>query len=544
MLVEGGIVGSYTYEWTRDGLPVPLTSPNPKNLVAGSYRLTVSDANGCQINSAAIEVLQPDAPLEVMIEQSEVSCYNANDADLSIDILGGTKPYQIQWNIGSTQSSFEGIGPGFYQVTVTDANGCTVVKETTIEEVPVFEITPEINPISCHGATDGSILLNLSGGKAPVKATWAHGPEQSSLYNLEPGVYKVFLEDAAGCTIERTFNLLEPNPLSVGGLVKDAFSCEDGASGEISLNVSGGRPPYNFSWNTGASTQILSNLTNGSYSVEVSDQSGCSVNKTFEIDRPDLITIDLLNITSTQCEPREIHETFELRIDGGVAPYSIEWSSGEVFDGGYRMETNEPGNYQVTVTDGYGCIQTESFVVQNNIILAEGDFLSESFPTYSENLVNFPIQFINKSKGSISSYYWDFGNGNYSLEESPSFRFQLPGTYTVTLMVTDIWGCETSTYFQIKITDHFLKTPNVFSPNGDGINDYFFPRFLHLKRIAFTIMNKWGEILFHSEDLNDPGWDGTFRGQEVSPDNYIYKLNYTTADGRSFSETGAFMLLE
>jgi gliding motility-associated-like protein len=357
-------------------------------------------------------------------------------------------------------------------------------------------------------------------------------------------VYTVFLEDASGCTIERTFNLIEPNPLSVGGLVKDAFSCEDGASGEITLNVSGGRPPYSYSWSSGERDPSIFNLTSGSYSVEVFDQSGCSVSKTFEIDRPDLITIDLVKTTSAQCNPREIHETFELRIDGGIAPYNIEWSSGEVFDGGYRMETNESGNYQVTVTDGYGCVQTESFVVQNNIILAEGDYLSESFAAYNENLVNFPVQFTNKSKGSISSYYWDFGNGNYSMEESPSVLFQEPGTYTITLMVTDIWGCETSTSFPIRITDYFLKTPNVFSPNGDGLNDYFFPGFLHLKTIAFTIMNKWGEILFHSEDLNDPGWDGTFRGKEAIPDNYIYKLNYTTADGRSFSETGAFMLLE
>ncbi|WP_339924584.1 PKD domain-containing protein [uncultured Cyclobacterium sp.] len=542
--VEGGILDSYSYNWTRDGLPIALNTANINGLLSGLYSVVVTDANGCQIERSNIEVSQPVAPLEVTMKNTEVSCYNANDADLSIDIQGGVAPYNISWNIGSTQSSFIGIGPGFYQVTVTDANGCSVIKETTIAEVPVFEIAPVVNPISCFGAMDGSILLNLNGGAAPVKATWAHGPEQSSLYNLAPGIYSVYLEDAKGCTIERTFNLLEPELLIASGQVEDALVCQDGNSGAINLTVSGGRPPYNYNWSTGETSPSIFNLTNGTYSVEVSDQSGCYVRQTFEVKRPDPIVINVATTTSTQCEPREILETIDLNIDGGVAPYSIDWSSGEVSNNGYRMETNTPGNYQVTVTDGFGCVQTKSFVVENNIVLAEGDYLSASYPTYGENLVNFEVQFINKSSGNISFYYWDFGDGNNSLEENPTFSYQVPGTYTVTLMVTDTWGCETYDTFEIVITDYFLKTPNVFTPNNDGINDTYFPKFVHVESLAFTIMDKWGEILFHSEDLNDTGWDGSYRGQKASPGNYIYKLNYTTTDGRNFSETGAFMLLE
>ncbi|WP_339716036.1 PKD domain-containing protein [Cyclobacterium amurskyense] len=544
LLVEGGAAGTYNFHWTKDGVPMALDTPSSDELFSGTYEVAVTDANGCQIISSAITISEPNAPLEVLMEQTEVSCYNANDANLSIDITGGVKPYKINWNTGATQSSFEGIGPGFYQVTVTDANGCTVIKETTIEEVPVFKIDPVVNPVSCFGATDGSILLNLEGGKAPITATWEHGPEQSSLYNLAPGVYKVYLKDASNCTIERTFNLIEPELLVAVGLVQDATSCSNGQSGEISLMVSGGRPPYSYNWSNGESSASIYNLTNGSYSVDITDQSGCFVSQTFEVKRPDPISISLSNKTTSQCEPREILEIIELSIDGGVAPYSIQWSSGEVFDNGYRMEANGPGNYQVTVTDGNGCIQTKSFTVQNNIVLIKGEYLSEAFPLYGENLVNFDVQFTNKSNGNIGLYYWDFGDGNSSLEESPVYRYTKPGTYIVTLVGTDIWGCETSSSFQIKITDFFLKTPNVFSPNGDGLNDFFFPKFLNINSLVFIIMNTWGEILYQSKDLKDPGWDGTFRGQKASPGNYVYKLKYTTADGRNFSNTGAFMLLE
>ncbi|MBI0397506.1 gliding motility-associated C-terminal domain-containing protein [Cyclobacterium marinum] len=543
-IVSGGITGSYQYQWEKDGLAINLNSPKADNLLSGTYKVSVIDANGCVASSSAITISQPTAPLEVSMVQTEVSCYGANDANLSIAIKGGIKPYQIEWNTGDNQSSFEGIGPGLYQVTVTDATGCVVFKETTIKEVPVFKVEPVVNPISCFGAKDGSIQLNLEGGKAPVTATWEHGPEQSAIYNLSPGVYKVFLKDANNCTIERTFNLVEPEPLEAVGQVQDASSCQNGQSGKILLEVSGGRAPYNYKWSNGETSPSLSNLTNGSYTVNITDQSGCYVSKTFKVNRPAPLNISLTNTVSSQCEPKEILEINELKIEGGVAPYSIQWSSGEVYEDGYRMEASAPGNYQVTVTDSKGCVQTQSFSVQNNVILVKGEYLSESFPQYGENLVNFDVKFTNKSNGNIGLYYWDFGDGNNSYEASPTYRYKLPGTYQVTLIATDIWGCETSSSFSIKITDFFLETPNVFSPNGDGLNDYFFPKFLNINSLSLIIMNTWGEILYQSSDIKDPGWDGTFRGQKSAPGNYVYKLNYTTADGRNFSSTGAFMLLE
>ncbi len=542
--VGGGVPNSYAFEWKRDGAVIESTSQNLDAIPAGSYSLTVTDANGCTARIPEINILQPEAALELTLNQTPISCYNANDANLSVDIEGGVEPYQVSWNIGSTQREFTGIGPGFYQVTVTDANGCTQIRDTVIEDLPVYDINPEVVPISCHGAADGSILLNLEGGEAPVRAVWDHGPEQSSLYNLGPGEYRVVLEDAKGCTIERTFNLVEPDLLVVVEQIQDALSCEDGQSGSIDLIVSGGTPPYAYNWSNGATSPGISGLTNGTYSVDITDQSGCFVSQTFRVNRPAPIVIDLVSTTSASCEPREIRETFDINIDGGVAPYDIQWSSGDVSADGYRMETDEPGTYFVTVTDGYGCVQSRSFEVDNSQILVDGDFASSSLPVYGENLVNYDVQFTNNSSGNIRSYYWDFGDGNNSLEAAPLHRYQEAGLYQVELTAFDDWGCETSTNFEIEILDFFLEVPNVFSPNGDGINDTFFPKFLYIETLSFTIMNKWGEILFHTEELDSKGWDGTYRGQKAIPGNYIYKINFTTTDGRTFSDTGALMLLE
>ncbi|WP_245802786.1 PKD domain-containing protein [Cyclobacterium lianum] len=542
--VSGGISDSYNFDWTRDGTALNINAASLENIPAGNYRLSVSDGNGCAVQLPEIQVLQPETALGANLFQTPVSCFNANDASLSVDISGGEAPYQVSWNIGSTQTEFTGIGPGFYLVTVTDANGCSLTRETTIEEVAVFDVDPEVNQISCNGAEDGSILLNLEGGAAPVRAIWEHGPEQSSLYNLGPGTYSVLLEDASGCTIQRSFNIVEPDILVVVEQVRDALSCEDGQSGAIDLVVSGGTPPYNYNWSNGASGPALSGLTNGNYAVEITDQSGCFVSQTFRVNRPGPITIDMVSTTAVQCEPREIRETFDINVDGGVAPYTISWSNGDVSENGYRMSTNEPGSYSVSVTDGYGCTQSRSFEVDNSQILVSADFLSESFVSFGENLVNYDIEFINNSSGNIESYFWEFGDGNNSLEENPQHRYQEPGTYQVRLTAYDQWNCITSFDFEIEILDYFLKVPNVFSPNGDGVNDYFFPKFLYIESLSFTIMNKWGEILYHTEELDSRGWDGTYRGEKSMPGNYVYKLNYTTTDGRQYSDTGALMLLE
>ncbi|MEX0882738.1 MAG: SprB repeat-containing protein, partial [Cyclobacteriaceae bacterium] len=189
--IAGGASGNYRFEWFRDGTAMAETSQNLSNLPAGNYAVNVLDENDCSITLSDLLITEPAAPLEINFNQTEISCYNANDANLSIETTGGVEPYQISWNIGSTQTSFIGIGPGYYEVTVIDANGCQLVQGTTIEDVPKFEVTPEIQQISCHGANDGVIQLNLVGGEAPVQAQWDHGPEQSALYNLRPGEYRV-----------------------------------------------------------------------------------------------------------------------------------------------------------------------------------------------------------------------------------------------------------------------------------------------------------------------------------------------------------------
>jgi large repetitive protein len=542
--VRGGTGGNYIMEWLRNGEPIEENTQNLMDIPSGIYGVTIYDENGCSTQLSGIEIEQPEAPLEVELTNTGISCYNANDADMSIEITGGVAPYQVIWNIGSTQRSFTGIGAGFYQVTVTDAHGCSVVKETTIEEPSIFDIDPVVEQISCYGANDGSIDLNLVGGEPPVSAQWDHGPEQSILFNLTAGAYGVTITDANGCSIRREFNIIEPDLLVVVEQIQDALSCEDGQSGFINLTVSGGTPPYIYDWSNGETTAGITNLTNGTYSVNISDQSGCFVSQIFRVNRPAPLQVSRAASLEVQCDPREIVNVFDLHIDGGVAPYDIQWSNGEVQQNGYRMITSEPGTYFLTIVDGYGCQYTESFEVDNHRVLLDVSYESASYAQFQANLANFDVQFINNSSGNFRKYHWDFGDGNESTLKAPVHRYLSEGTYVITLVATDEYDCQTTTQLEIQIWDYFLEIPNIFSPNGDGINDFFFPKFLHLNSLAFTIMNKWGEIVFHTEDLESKGWDGFYRGKAAIPGNYVYKLTYTSSDGRTGSKNGVFMLIK
>ncbi|MCC5939585.1 MAG: gliding motility-associated C-terminal domain-containing protein [Lunatimonas sp.] len=512
-------------------------------MFAGNYTVMVSDENGCQVTLENILILEPPTPLTIALSATEVSCYNSNDGSISSEIAGGVAPYQISWNFGSIQPNLSGLGPGFYELTVTDANGCTTVEAVTIPEVPVFDVNPEVGHVTCFGENDGYINLNLVGGQRPVRAIWDHGPEGAALFNLPPGDYGVSITENDGCVIRREFSITEPDILIVTGIVEDALVCDNGQSGSINLVVSGGRPPFQFRWSNGAETQNIQNLSSGQYSVEVLDSAGCFATQRFQVRRPRPIAVSTITYQEAQCEPREINTVFELNIDGGVAPYSIQWSSGLVSNNGYRMETDEPGLYTLNVTDAEGCQFVESYDVANSRVILAGEYRSQSFLQYQAHLVNFDIEFINQSSGDILTFYWDFGDGNGSLEANPVHRYHTEGTYEISLQAVDIFGCEHLHTMEITVLDHFMVVPNIFSPNADGINDYFFPKFLQVASIDFRIMNKWGEIVFHTDELQSVGWDGRLNGEDAVPGNYVYQVKYSTMDGRPFTKTGVFLLV-
>ena len=252
--IKKASVGPYRYELSGTsvtGFPV-LESILSNNLSyqftglrAGSYTLRVSDANGCALSElSGLVVNQPSAALGFTIQKTDNLCYRANNGTIRITPTGGTAPYTIRWSNLSQAFSLQNLAPGTYTATLTDAKGCTIAISTEIKEAPIYDLTEIVKNISCFGKKDGSIQLNIIGGKAPIKIQWAHGPQEPTLNNLDKGVYSVVITDAGGCKIERQFVINEPQPLDLSATVTDALDCVDPNSGSINITPFGGTPPY------------------------------------------------------------------------------------------------------------------------------------------------------------------------------------------------------------------------------------------------------------------------------------------------------------
>jgi gliding motility-associated-like protein len=112
----------------------------------------------------------------------------------------------------------------------------------------------------------------------------------------------------------------------------------------------------------------------------------------------------------------------------------------------------------------------------------------------------------------------------------------------VTLTVLDESGCLITHSKGIDILDYFIEIPNVFTPNGDQLNDTFFPKFSFIPSLQLQVMNKWGELIYKSHGLEDAGWDGTAAGQKAPEGVYVYKLTYQVPDGRNFTSSSTFLL--
>lgn len=542
--VQGGVrVQGYTYSWIKDGELLDLGGPSVTGLPAGIYEVIVYDVNECSI-SQIIEIVEPEEALVLSVTKEDVSCFEANDGTIAIAITGGVGPYTVEWDFGSTLMNFDNLAPGTYTVTVKDGIGCTIVRPIIIEDSPYFTIDPEVKQMDCFGSNNASIKLNMTRGQGRVTVRWDHGAQVEDLYNLVAGEYGVTIASGNGCEVRREFTILQPSELVLESTVIDALDCDDPQGGSISINVSGGKPPYTFNWSNGQKLQHLSGIGAGFYMLEVTDAAGCQVKKVYEVKRPAPLTINFIRETNIQCEPRDIEEEISLLISGGVMPYQISWSGGLLSQGGNVMKTDQAGLYIVTVTDGFGCRKQESFKVDNSKVLISAEIEAPDFELYKSYMVNMPIRFNSLSLGPIISFYWDFGDGNSSNAEHATHSYKAAGEYEVVLQITDIYGCTQEIRKVISVLDYFLVVPNIFTPNGDGVNDYFFPKFLNIKSVEFWILNKWGENIFYTDKLDGPGWDGTVNDEEATPGNYVYRLKYQTYDGRTLVKTDIFMLLK
>lgn len=257
-------------------------------LAPGEYCLQVVDANGCQAQEC-IMLIEP-LPLELSADASVAECGQQIGA-VDLQVSGGSAPFAYAWSNGDTSEDLNGLAPGQYAVTVTDANGCTATLSTEVTGTPA--VTAEGNTFDnlCHGGSDGAIDLTVTGGTAPFSYAWAHGPDSEDLFDLPAGAYTVTVTDANGCSFQETYNVGQSDELDIQATLSEYHggynvSPYQGTNGSIELSVTGGNGPYTYLWSNGATTPGLSGMTAGTYGVEVTDVNGCTAFITIVLTEP------------------------------------------------------------------------------------------------------------------------------------------------------------------------------------------------------------------------------------------------------------------
>lgn len=417
--------------------------------------------------------------------------------------------------------------------------GQQYVQDTVNVTIAPLIFTNLVSAVTCNGGTDGSVLLDTlsASGVPPYSILWDNGATAAQLTGLTSGMYTVTVTDAIGCQFVDSFLVDQPDYLDLDASIALSDTC-DASLGTIQPDYIGGVTPLSYSWNTGSSASSLSGLNSGTYWVSVTDQNGCARVDTFVIDNYDAnVVFDTSLVIPDYCESAS-GEVY-LNTSGGSAPYDFIWSNGATDS--VVLGLTE-GMYYVTLTDKNGCSYEDSVYVPS-YPAAIADFTVSSDTVYT----SFPvIQFMNATPNG-AQWQWNFGDGTTGSGDTLLHTYNDVGVYNVTMQVVDSNGCVDITFRTVYVVEEFyFYVPNAFTPNLDGLNDYFSPS---LKGIDFTtyrmeIYGRNGQLIFETENYLIP-WNGFHMntGEAIPGGAYTYRITFRTYSDRAFEELGVVQLV-
>jgi gliding motility-associated-like protein len=518
------------------------------NLTPGTYTVVVADKFNCDV-TMSFEIKAGATAINVSGAVEHPTCTAANSGKIQLNVTGGQPPFTYKWNNGSQSKDLIGVSAGNYQVEIRDSKGCMVQASYTLSLPDAVQLEAKVTPPSCVGSNTGEIEVLTKAGKAPFSYVWSSGQTASKLTNLASGVYSVKVTDASGCVAEQQFNLQTASNLSLKVLENRPVSCSGQADGGVSLELSGAKGAYQVGWSDGVKDLLQrKDLKAGTYSITVSDESGCTLNQTINVQETSKINARIETALDVDCAEGTITGVAWVSITGGKEPYTISWNSSA--GNSREINFNSSGILKVTVTDALNCkVETEAKVDFPNQGTSGSrlDFqyrkLTISFEP--EVLIEDEILFESEISPDFIAWEWEFGDGKKSTDKDPIHVFEKAGTFEVKLTGYDLYGCSTveKNTIQVNTPVDMVVIPNAFSPNGDGLNDTFVPKLRAVSSFQLEVFNTWGEKLFHTSSLETKGWDGTYRGQPVPAGNYLYSITYTTIDGQTSNRTGGITLI-
>lgn len=383
----------YTVTWNGNDVPASVAdSSYVTGLGAGTYTISLKDANECQAAVISQVIDGPVAPLKVDGVVENNKCFTDQQGKITLTVTGGTEPYTYSWTGGAglqpdAKDQTTLVSGETYRVEVTDANRCTESKVFTLAPLTEMQMSLESTPVSCFGKSDGTLKAEVRGGTEPYVPEWRNSDDTwrftgYETNSLKADTYTFTVSDANGCTLTDNVEITEPTKLTVKIDATDVL-CNGLDDGEAYANVpeGAGTTPYEYIWykddvEYGRGSH-LTNLGNGYYRVDVTDRNGCSAT-----DNTVIKSSVPINIIVTHKEDVAIHGQatgyIELQVTGGTPPLDYTWS-GVGIDPTKEKELNQynliAGKYYLTVRDQYDCskdimveiTQPESMVVTPKI---------------------------------------------------------------------------------------------------------------------------------------------------------------------------------
>jgi gliding motility-associated-like protein len=437
-------------------------------------------------------------------------CNNPNSGAIELTISGGTEPYSTNWSNGKTTKDLSNIPAGTYVADVTDANGCTISKTFELtRQLPITLAVDVIPDFNCQTKVLNEICTaQITGGVAPYNYTWSSGTAKGSSNEImetsQSGIIVLSVIDGLGCSANYTFNLQIADP----GIDYKILDCDTHVYGFNAIIPIGLAIDYTFMWDFGdGKTETLQNpehsyLTPGMYKVILTlKNSICTTvfEKVITVESPPVLVLDKLPIFCSG-------DSILLHVSGAE---SYRWYDGSTND---SLLIKKTGDYSVLGTSKAGCNATLNFKVTNfdsynYTVQTDRDEITTDNPTldlWSESI-------------NYSNYFWDFGDGNYAEGNNQNHTFEnlRDGYFDVKLRVRNPNGCDEFATKRIWIKNN--SKDNVFTPNGDGVDDVF------MKGFHIQAFNRNGILLYDGTD----GWDGTYKGEKVSNGTYFI-LEYTS----------------
>jgi hypothetical protein len=351
----GGTAG-YSYLWT----PTGGTNQTASGLSQGLTTISVIISSPTAITGNLV-VLNP-------------ACNLANGT-ISSQISGGTGPYTYSWSPGSvTTSTIGGLLPGTYTLQTFDSFNCinTLTASLTNISGPVVTLI-SISNDSCFGGNDGIATININSGTAPYSTTWLpFGGNNTTANQLSAGIYTANVIDDRGCLSSITANITEPNPLSINLNNITNVSCFGGNNGSVTVAASGGTPNYTYSWLPSGSGATNTNLSSGTYTVNVTDSHFCSAVISMGVSQPSVaLTSSISSVVNLLCY--NSLGSASTNVSGGTTPYTYTWTSTPPQNGSTASNLLS-GTYTVNISDANGCTSSNTLTLTqpSNVISNSG----------------------------------------------------------------------------------------------------------------------------------------------------------------------------